>query len=69
MTTPITESVILAAIAAITLMVLGCGWLVYLARGGKPFAIELRGLGIEVNINRKEATPRTRRKESGIEQT
>lgn len=50
MSSPLTEAVVLALIIAATLMVLGVGWLVYLAKGGKPFSISVRGLGLSVEI-------------------
>lgn len=36
--------------------VLGLAWLVYLGRGGKPFSITIKGLGLSVDVrpNRKE---------------
>lgn len=36
--------------------VLGLAWLVYLGRGGKPFAITIKGLGLSVDVrpNRQE---------------
>lgn len=48
----ITETVLLACVAAVTLMVLGVGLLIHLGRGGRPFDVRLKGLGIEVSINR-----------------
>lgn len=53
MTSPVTEAVLLACVASITVVVLGLGWLIYLGRGGRPFSIELRGLGMSLDINRK----------------
>lgn len=50
---PITETVLLALIAAFALIILGIGWLVYLCRGGKPFSISISGFGIAVDLNRK----------------
>lgn len=50
MSSPLTEAIVLALIAAATLMVLGVGWLVYLAKGGKPFTVSVRGLGLSVEI-------------------
>lgn len=38
------------------ILVLGLAWLVYLGRGGRPFAISIKGLGLSVKVqpNRKE---------------
>lgn len=50
MSTPISESLaaLLGLLAVIT--VLGLAWLVYLGRGGRPFAISIKGLGLSVNV-------------------
>lgn len=56
MSTPVSEGLfaLLALLAMIT--VLGLAWLVYLGKGGKPFSISIRGLGLSVQVrpNRKE---------------
>lgn len=50
MQTPVTEG-LLAFLALVTLIaVLGLAWLVYLGKGGKPFNIAIRGLGLSVTI-------------------
>lgn len=50
MQTPFTEGLI-AFLALLTLVaVLGLAWLAYLGRGGKPFAISVRGLGLSVEV-------------------
>lgn len=49
---PVTETVLLLAVICLTLVVLGLGWMVYLAKGGRPFDISFRGLGLSISINR-----------------
>lgn len=41
----------MAFLALLTLIaVLGLAWLVYLGKGGKPFSISIRGLGLSVSV-------------------
>lgn len=50
MHTPWTEGLV-AFLALLTLIaVLGLAWLVYLGKGGKPFSISIRGLGLSVSV-------------------
>lgn len=39
---------LLAVLAVIA--VLGLAWLIYLGKGGKPFAISIKGLGLSVDV-------------------
>lgn len=50
MSTPISEGLI-ALLGLLTVVaVLGLAWLVYLGKGGKPFAISIKGLGLSVDV-------------------
>lgn len=41
----------MAFLALLTLIaVLGLAWLVYLGKGGKPFSISIKGLGLSVSV-------------------
>lgn len=51
MQTPVTEGLV-AFLALVTLIaVLGLAWLVYLGKGGKPFNIRIKGLGLLVSVS------------------
>lgn len=56
MSTPVSESLIALLALLAVILVLGLAWLVYLGRGGRPFAISIKGLGLSVNVqpNHKE---------------
>ena len=50
MSTPVSEG-LFALLALLTVIaVLGLAWLVYLGKGGRPFAISIRGLGLSVQV-------------------
>lgn len=51
---PVTETVLLAIIAAAVILVLGVGWLVYLGRGGRPLDLRISGFGIRVELNKSK---------------
>lgn len=56
MSTPVSEGLV-ALLALLTVIaVLGLAWLVYLGKGGRPFAISIKGLGLSVQVrpNHKE---------------
>lgn len=54
MHTPWTEGLV-AFLALLTLIaVLGLAWLVYLGKGGKPFSISIKGLGLSVSVTESE---------------
>lgn len=56
MSTPATEGLIAILALLAVILVLGLAWLVYLGRGGRPFAISIKGLGLSVNVqpNKRE---------------
>lgn len=50
MSTPISEGLI-ALLGLLTVVaILGLAWLVYLGKGGEPFAISIKGLGLSVYV-------------------
>lgn len=50
MSTPVSEGLV-ALLALLTVIaVLGLAWLVYLGKGGRPFAISIKGLGLSVHV-------------------
>ena len=50
MFTPVSEGLV-AILALLTVIaVLGLAWLIYLGKGGKPFAISIKGLGLSVDV-------------------
>lgn len=51
-TSPFTETVLLAIVAASVTLVLGVGWLIYLGRGGRPLDLRISGFGIRVELNK-----------------
>lgn len=56
-TSPITETVLLAIVAASVILVLGVGWLIYLGRGGRPLDLRISGFGIRVELNKPKGEP------------
>lgn len=50
MSTPISEGLIALLGLLTVIVVLGLAWLVYLGKGGKPFAISIKGLGLSVDV-------------------
>lgn len=48
--TAVTETVLIAAILSVTLVVIGVSYLVYLARLGKPLSMRFSGYGIDLKI-------------------
>lgn len=57
------ESVTVALVVMIGVVVLGIAWLCYLANGGKPVRITIKGMGIEVDIARPGDSVTTKRNE------
>ena len=50
MSSPASEALIAFLALLAVIAVLGLAWLVYLGRGGKPFAISIKGLGLSVDV-------------------
>lgn len=50
MSTPASEALFAFLALLAVVAVLGLGWLVYLGRGGRPFAISIKGLGLSVDV-------------------
>lgn len=50
MSSPFSEGLLALGAFLVVILVLGLAWLVYLGRGGKPFAISVRGLGLSVDV-------------------
>lgn len=48
---PVSEGLLAFIALLAVIMILGLAWLVYLGRGGKPFRVSIRGLGIRVNVS------------------
>lgn len=58
MSTPFSEGLVAFGALLAVVLVLGLAWLVYLGRGGKPFAISIRGLGLTVDVRPTVGTER-----------
>lgn len=56
----ISETVLLFALLCATVVILGAGWIIYLARGGRPFDVSFEGLGISIAVNRPGARKRVK---------
>lgn len=56
----VSETVLLFALLCATVVILGVGWIVYLARGGRPFDVSFEGLGISIAVNRPGARRRAK---------
>lgn len=54
MSSPVSEGFLAFAALLVVVLVLGLAWLVYLGRGGKPFSISIRGLGLSVEVTPNE---------------
>lgn len=54
MSSPISEGFLAFAALLVVVLVLGLAWLVYLGRGGKPFSISIKGLGLSVEVRPNE---------------
>lgn len=52
---PVSEGLLAFIALLAVIMILGLAWLVYLGRGGKPFRVSIRGLGIRVNVSPNSA--------------
>lgn len=50
MTGPVTETVLIAAIVAFSVVVVGVAYLVYLARLGKPIELTFSGYGVNLSV-------------------
>lgn len=50
MSSPASEALIAFLALLSVIAVLGLAWLVYLGRGGKPFVISIKGLGLSVDV-------------------
>lgn len=50
MSTPISEGLIALLGLLTVIAILGLAWLVYLGKGGKPFTISIKGLGLSVDV-------------------
>lgn len=50
MPAPISEGLIALLGLLTVIAVLGLAWLIYLGKGGKPFAISIKGLGLSVTV-------------------
>lgn len=50
MSSPASEALVAFLALLAVVAVLGLAWLVYLGRGGKPFAISIKGLGLSVDV-------------------
>ena len=50
MSTPVSEGLVALLCLLTVVAVLGLAWLVYLGRGGRPFAISIKGLGLSVDV-------------------
>lgn len=50
MSTPVSEGLVALLGLLTVIAVLGLAWLIYLGRGGKPFAISIKGLGLSVDV-------------------
>lgn len=50
MSTPISEGLVALLGLLTVIAILGLAWLVYLGKGGKPFAISIKGLGLSVDV-------------------
>lgn len=50
MSSPASEALVAFLALLVVVGILGLAWLVYLGRGGKPFAISIKGLGLSVDV-------------------
>lgn len=50
MSTPISEGLVALLGLLTVIAVLGLAWLVYLGKGGEPFTISIKGLGLSVDV-------------------
>lgn len=50
MSSPASEALVAFLALLAVVGVLGLAWLIYLGRGGKPFAISIKGLGLSVAV-------------------
>lgn len=50
MATPFTEGLLAICALLVVVLLLGLAWLFYLGKGGKPFYVSVKGLGISVDV-------------------
>lgn len=50
MSSPASEALLAFLALLAVVAVLGLAWLVYLGKGGKPFSISIKGLGLSVDV-------------------
>lgn len=50
MSTPLSEGLVALLGLLTVIAVLGLAWLGYLGKGGRPFAISIKGLGLSVDV-------------------
>lgn len=49
---PVTETFLIISVVCLTFVVVGIAWVTQLARGGKPFNINFKGLGVSVSLSK-----------------